>query len=83
MDVSKEDKLKSWNGALRKLIGYWKKKKDGEKQYKIEQDIAMFSTDEKVLKESTILTSQWFNLLVAMVNKYYKRIPVLILIFLL
>lgn len=81
MDVSKEDKLKILKRCIKEANRLLKKEKDEEEQYKIEQDIAILSIGERVLKESTTLTSQWFNPLVATVNKYYyKRIPVLILL---
>lgn len=84
MDVSKENKLKVLKRCIKEANRLLKKEKDEEEQYKIEQDIAILSIGEKALKESTTLTSQWFNPLVATVNKYYyKRIPVLILLFLL
>ncbi len=83
-DVSKKDKLKVLQRCIKEANRLLKKAEEEEKKHEIEQDIAILTTGQNLLQENKVLSEEWFNLLTATINKYYyKRIPLLILLFLL
>lgn len=80
MDVSKNAKLKVLKRCIKEANRLLKKVEDNEeKKHKIEQDLAILTTGGNMLNEGKALNSEWFNLLVTTINKYYyKRIPLLV-----
>lgn len=83
-DVSKEDKLKVLKRCIKEANRLLKKAKEEEEKHEIEQDLGILTTGENLLQGNKALNKEGFQLLVTTINKYYyRRIPLLIPLFLL
>lgn len=84
MDESKKDKLKVLTRCIQEAKRLLKKAKEEEEQYKIEQDLVVLTTGQSSLQKSQVLSKEELERLVTTINKYYyRRMLVLIPLFLL